>query len=518
MSQKRLKKIRIIVSLAFFLSITLLFADITESLPPAFGTVFTSLQIIPSLLKIVHFAGFASLGLIVTIVLTLLFGRVYCSSICPLGTYQDIIIRFSRRNRKRRWYKYKKPQYALHYILLAFVVIAVLFNNMILMNLLEPFSNFGRIVHTLLRPIVIILNNGLSFLVSIFDSTILYAIPFQKFSLFVFAPVILFFALVTYLSFKHGRLFCNLLCPAGAILGLLSRISLFKMVINESSCTNCKLCEKVCKAKCIDSAAQKLDFSACIGCFNCVEACHTDGVVYEAVWNDKSPNAILATNESRRGFLRAMLPSVGAVLPAINILKAEPTKSGYDESRKYPVTPPGSLAIEHFSANCTACQLCVASCPTKVLQPVLFEYGIAGILQPKMDFNTSYCNYDCIICTGVCPSGAILPLSVEEKKLTQLGKVKFFKDDCIVVTKKKECGACSEHCPTKAVNMVLTEGLMLPEVKEAICIGCGACEHACPTQPRKAIYVASNTIHLRAEKPQVKKVKQEKAVPEEFPF
>jgi ferredoxin len=236
------------------------------------------------------------------------------------------------------------------------------------------------------------------------------------------------------------------------------------------------------------------------------------------MWKKKIAEASDATSESRRGFLKAVLPSVCAVIPAFNVLKAEQTESGYNESRKHPVTPPGSLAIEHFTANCTACQLCVSSCPTKVLQPTFFEYGIAGILQPKMDFNVSYCNYDCVICTEICPSGAILPLRLEEKKLTQLGKAKFFRDDCIVVTKKKDCAACSEHCPTKAVNMILTEGLMLPEVKDSICIGCGACEHACPTIPRKAIYVESNVVHLRAEKPQIKKVKQEKAVPEEFPF
>lgn len=515
---KHLKKIRIAVSLAFFLSITLLFVDITESIPPSFGTVFTSLQIIPALLKIVHVTGLTSLGLVIVVILTLFFGRVYCSSICPLGTYQDFVIRFSRRNKKRRWFWYKKPDYTVHYTLLAVILIAVMLDSLILLNLLEPFSNYGRMANTLLKPTIIALNNGASFFLGIFDNTIWYSIPFPKFSFFVFGSVFFFVALITYLSFTHGRLFCNLLCPAGALLGLLSRLSLFKMVINESACTNCKLCEKVCKAKCINSKMQKLDFSACIGCFNCIESCHTNGIVYEAAWKKKTAEATLATNESRRGFLQAMLKFVGAVIPAMNVLKAEQKESGYKESRKHPITPPGSLAIEHFTANCTACQLCVSSCPTKVLQPTLFEYGFAGILQPKMDYSVSYCNYDCILCSDVCPNGAIVPLVLEEKKLTQLGKAKFFKDDCIVITKKKDCGACSEHCPTKAVNMVLTDGLMLPEVKESICIGCGACEHACPTIPRKAIYIESNAIHLRAEKPQVKKVKQEQAVPEEFPF
>jgi ferredoxin len=148
----------------------------------------------------------------------------------------------------------------------------------------------------------------------------------------------------------------------------------------------------------------------------------------------------------------------------------------------------------------------------------LFDYGLGGVFQPKMDYWVSYCNYDCTLCGSVCPSGAILPLPPEEKKLVQMGKAKFVKDDCIVITKKTDCGACSEHCPTKAVHMVPYEKLMLPETKEEVCIGCGACERTCPTKPRKAIYVEANVVHQRAEKPQVKKLEQEPLNTTDFPF
>lgn len=190
-------------------------------------------------------------------------------------------------------------------------------------------------------------------------------------------------------------------------------------------------------------------------------------------------------------------------LPAVAITDSTTTsKSGFDESRKYPITPPGSGNVGHFTAHCTACHLCVTACPSRVLYPAFLDYGAAGIFQPRMSYASGYCAYDCTICGQVCPTGAILPLMKDEKRLTQIGKANFFKDDCIVVSKKQDCAACSEHCPTKAVHTVKYEGkLLLPEVNNEFCIGCGACEHACPTTPRKAIYVTTNHVHQVAKKP-----------------
>jgi ferredoxin len=167
---------------------------------------------------------------------------------------------------------------------------------------------------------------------------------------------------------------------------------------------------------------------------------------------------------------------------------------------------------------CTACHLCVSACPTQVLQPTYFLYGLTGFLQPRMDFITSFCNFECILCGEVCPTGAILPLIKEEKKLVQLGKSNFVKENCIVNTKNTACGACSEHCPTKAVNMVpFKDKLTIPEVNNKICVGCGACEYACPTDP-KSIYVEGNPVHLVAEKPKEVKIEEKIDYKEEFPF
>jgi ferredoxin len=152
-----------------------------------------------------------------------------------------------------------------------------------------------------------------------------------------------------------------------------------------------------------------------------------------------------------------------------------------------------------------------------VLQPSLIEYGISGMMQPVMNYHKSFCTYNCTACTEICPTNALRPLVLEAKKLTQLGKAVFIKDNCIVKTEKTACGACSEACPTKAVYMVPYEGnLMIPEVNNDICIGCGHCEFACPTTPYKAIFVDGNAVHKAAKKPENKE--SEIKTPVDFPF
>jgi polyferredoxin len=515
-----LKKIRVVVSILFFLLLTFLFLDIGAFVPALVSNILVSVQIVPSLTRAFKLLTLTSLGLLVVFLLTLGFGRVYCSSLCPLGTLQDVVIRIARRNRKRRWFRYKKAPFLLHYSLLAVSAVAFVGGSVLLLNLLEPFSNFGRVLSTLAHPVIVLVNNAVAF---VFEGFGHYSVPtlsvrFVNAGAFLF-PVV-FLVVVVYLSYNYGRLFCNSLCPAGALLGLLSRVSLFRIVIDEETCTECNLCEKVCKARCIEADTKRLDFSACVGCFNCIDVCPSVGLKYEAWWKKKAALAV-GVDQGRRTFMNAALASaVAAALPrtvADDTLAARtPT---FDESRRNPVVPPGALGVEHFSSYCTACHLCISICPAQVLYPSFLEYGVAGVFQPKMDYNVSYCTYECNLCTQICPSGAILPVDVPAKKLIQIGKASFVKEDCIVITKKKDCGACAEHCPTKAVKMVPYENkLMLPELNNDICVGCGACEHSCPTTPRKAIYVVANHVHLEAKKPPVQKLEEAVEKSKEFPF
>ena len=143
-----------------------------------------------------------------------------------------------------------------------------------------------------------------------------------------------------------------------------------------------------------------------------------------------------------------------------------------------------------------------------------------GIMQPRMDYKTSFCNYDCTICTEVCPTGAIVTHEVKSKRLIQMGKAKFIQENCVVFTQKTECGACAEHCPTKAVKMEIDSEInkKVPFITEEICVGCGACEFACPTIPYKAIYIEGNSVHQTAQKPKTEEINEIIDYKEEFPF
>jgi ferredoxin len=515
-----LKKIRVVIAVAVFVLAGVIFLDFTGHVPTALTTVIGSLQLVPALTKLFTGITLASIGVLFVVLLTIAFGRVYCSTLCPLGTLQDIVIRMSGRIRRRRWYRHTPAPVALHYTLLGASVVVAFAGSMVLIDLLEPFSNFGRILTNLGDPIVVSGNNGLAYLFGLIGIFGLYHVPLLHVQTLAVLLTIAFLALLVYLSYKHGRLFCNLLCPAGALLSIISRISFFKIAIVEERCTDCGFCEMVCKANCIDAESKKIDFNACVGCYNCISACPTVALKFEGLGRKKAPPNPAPVDGRRRVFFGTVIGSAALLLPGNEEKPAQGANVvTYDQSRNTPVTPPGARSQDRFSNLCTACHLCVSVCPPQVLAPSLFEYGLAGIMQPRMNYNAAYCNYECVLCTQVCPSGALLPLDIAVKKEVQLGRASFIKDDCIVITKKKDCGACSEHCPTKAVKMVPYEGkLMLPELNNDICVGCGACEHACPTIPRKAIYVVANTVHQKAQKPQVQKLENPLESQKDFPF
>ena len=533
MNLKHLKTLRVVVSVAVLASSAALFLDFNNVLPPSFQRAFLPLQFIPSLLRVTEDVSILALGFAAIILLTLLFGRVYCSTLCPLGTLQDIVIHVAEQFRGRRRFRFSRPIYLAHYTLTAIAFAALLVGSVTLLDLFEPFSTFGRVMNDGVRPAVVALQNAAAWVVSRFNPYAVapFAFPAIAWTSFVVSAAL--FLVIVYLSWQYGRLFCNLLCPAGALLSVLSRVSLFKMAINKPNCSGCALCEKVCKAQCIHTDDQKIEFEACVSCFNCMHVCPSVGIEYrtpfhaatkDAVPNEKHRRARQARMKrsappkhsgSRRIFFRNV---VGSIAGTVGVSAIVGSTLQATTQQHEPVTPPGSINRDHFTSRCTACHLCVSACPTHVLSPALFEYGVTGLLQPRMNYDIDYCNYDCTLCSDVCPTGAILPVDSSTKKSIQIGKTTFVKDDCIVITKKKDCAACSEHCPTKAVKMVPYENRFLPEVHNEYCVGCGACEHACPVTPRKAIFVTANEIHLAAKPQPTKHQEQRREVLQEFPF
>jgi len=528
MSSFNLKRVRKNIAILFILFFAFAFIDFSNSFSPKFISWILYLQFTPSIIKFIKVGGIMATGFIVVLILTFLFGRIYCSALCPLGILQDLM---GRLQIKKTRYKFLKPWNIIRYTTLAIVVIAAFSGSLFLLYLLDPYSFAGRIFSDLFRPIYFSANN---LVVKIFELLNIYALHHVSFKgnwrelALVGGFAVALFVVVL----RWGRLFCNTFCPVGAILSLVSKYSLFRLKIDDSACTFCNRCVKDCKATCIDIKKQEIDFSRCVACYNCIDSCKERGISYRFAYSSKKNTEKEIVNTSRRSFLTTSTGIlVGSTLVGSSIksyaqsidlkqnnTKQKRTPGSVPNERSAPITPPGSISIKNFQNACTACHLCVTACPTAVLQPSLMEYGFFGMLQPHMDFRSGFCNFECTLCSNICPTGAIRPLQLDAKKQTQAGIARFHKANCIVHVDRTDCGACSEHCPTKAVHMIPYKGLFLPEVREDLCIGCGACEYACPTKPYKAIYVNGNPVHLVAELPEEIDEESKSSEMEEFPF
>jgi len=551
---RHLRPLRICFALVFFVLTLFLFLDFRDSGFRALAGEVLFLQFVPSLLEFMDTAAIGAAGFLLVLFLTLMFGRVYCSFVCPLGIFQDMVSRLARKRmsrpglpgkkQNRSRFSYSRPHYFLWYAILILTVLLFLAGSGLVLNLLDPFSSFGRIASALFRPLVLGANNLVALVLEQWENHFLYRV-----NLPVFVPVSAGIALVTlllvgWMSARHGRLYCNTLCPVGALLGLFSKVSMFRIRIAPDACGSCLRCQGACKAGCIDLEKQTVDVSRCVACFNCLAACPGQGITLRNHWRRQVRHNLPAPG--RRGFLLGLTAAgmgmvssrvdagpdnpVNIVNPAESADSADPVgpviqsrPTTIPETRTGPISPPGSVSVARFSSLCTACHLCVSVCPSHILVPAFLDYGPSGMLQPKMAFRSGHCNYDCTACLEVCPSGAILPLSREKKQQAQVGVARFIKENCVVYTDNTNCGACSEHCPTKAVAMVhyLTlpdRDLLIPEVTPDICVGCGGCEYACPTKPYKAIYVDGNPVHKMAEKPVEKAVEKRVDTNGEFPF
>jgi ferredoxin len=522
-----------------------IFLDFRELLPPEVVRGITFLQFIPSLVKFITTFGLLAAGFIIVLVLTAFFGRVYCSAICPLGILQDGISWIRKKTKKKHRYRFGRAHSWWRYSFLALPVLILLAGGSLIgINLLDPYSIFGRIASDLFQPVYIWINNLVAGLLESMNVYVLYPehITLARGVTYVIPSLLL--GLIIWFSFTRGRLYCNTVCPVGTLLGLLSRISVFRIRMVEERCTKCGECAIACKASCIRVKTLQVDFSRCVGCYNCISVCPEDAIKYlPAVRQNRlavqqqsegpddpmrreTLGALITTGLVLSGFRQSADKLTLSQASSQDTILADTIPADVENKipteiepvRHYPVSPPGSLGIRHFTSRCTACHLCVSACPTSVLQPSLREYGWTGILQPYMDYSTNYCNFECTLCADICPTGAILSLTAEAKKTTQLGQVQLILENCVVYAENTACGSCSEHCPTQAVTMVpYREGLTLPQIIPEICVGRGACEYACPVRPFKAIYVDGHLIHQVAREPEIEELEQPD-LEEEFPF
>jgi len=526
-----LKNIRIVVAILFFLALSALFLDFSEIVPRQWHAL-AHLQLTPALL------GHIAIVLVLWFGVTLLFGRIYCSTVCPFGVLQDLLIRIAKWVRGKKFeFQFRPEMKWTRYTFLGLFIVGLACLP-VLIALLDPYSHFGRVMTWMFRPLLIAGNNVLAgnlggqfHFVPNYISGIAFLITV---SVFLFVATLAMFA---------GRRYCNTICPIGTLLGIIARYSVVRIRIKEN-CRSCRFCERKCKGECIDGSAKTIDSSRCVACFNCLSACKLNAIGYDLKRTKLPPNRAAKSapstaktgQMSRRSLLSwsviaFLLPS--SVRAELNekrprekageiVVPLPRGQSVIGYTMNDPILPPGAGNMHRYRKHCSACHLCITKCPTNVLAPSVTELGLAGFLQPIMKFTHGFCNYDCTICAEVCPSHALRVRSKEHKHRIQVGEAVFLKVNCVVQTQGTACGACAEHCPTGAIKMVPFGKpgslLTLPEVETELCIGCGACEYICPVTPYRAIYVKGLAKQGEAKPAYDPNEKQQEVKLEDFGF
>jgi len=439
-------------------------------------------------------AKFVPAGLI--LLLTLAVGRAWCGWLCPLGTILDLV-RFQRARGDRprlpsRWRGVK-------YLILFVILFAALLANQTAL-ILDPIAILTRSLTTVLMP-------GLNLAVTLIERA-LYPFPFFRGLLdgiegllrgailpyrqaFFQANVLiaLLFGGILGLNWFAERFWCRYLCPLGGLLALISKVSWLRRIVGPS-CNRCRYCARECTMGTADPARDfTSDPGECILCLSCLAACPQQAISFQGRWG-------LGEWREYDPSRRRVLAALGLSIAGVTLLRTAP--SAWHDS-PHLLRPPGARK-EDFLSKCIRCGECMKVCPTSGLQPSLFEGGLEGLWTPVLVPRLGYCDYTCNACGQVCPSGAIPPLSLEEKRKEVIGHAYIDRSRCIPWVDNRNCIVCEEMCPVpqKAIKLeeVETEDewgkpmvLLRPWVDHSLCIGCGICEYHCPLEGQAAIRV-----------------------------
>jgi len=527
------RKIRLTLAIIFYVCITLMFLDFT-GVTHAYFSWMAKLQFLPAVLAL-------NVGIILLlIVLTLLFGRIYCSVICPMGVFQDIIAWLGKKARPKKErkipYTYSKAKSALRYTVLGVFVLAIIVGVGSFVALLAPYSSYGRIASNIFQPIYRLGNNVLASIAEKYESYAIYDVDVWVKSMPTLIIAIVTLIIIFVLAWRNGRTYCNTICPVGTVLGFFARFSFFHVTFDAEKCKNCSMCSRNCKASCIDYKTHTVDYSRCVTCGNCLEKCKFGALSYKfavpsmktafpkndiayapaasgtpSTSEGESKSSAKARAEVADKSLRTFLTILGtgaatAVMRGQTIPEATDKKvdGGLAEiedkvapKRATKIVPPGAKSLKNMASHCTGCQLCVSACPNGVLRP---STDLLTLMQPEASYERGYCRPECVRCSEVCPAGAIKLIDVAEKSSIQVGHAVWTRELCVPIKDGQECGNCARHCPTGAITMVPSDAndpksLKIPVVNEEMCIGCGACENLCPSRPISAIHVEGHEVH-----------------------
>jgi polyferredoxin len=450
------------------------------------------------------------------LLLAILVGRAFCGWMCPLGSLHHFVSSLKsdakrgaaliESNRYRRW------QAAKYHVLA--VVLAMAFFGSAAGLLLDPLSFLARSMSVSVLP---------AFNAAVragFDTAYGWQIaPLQPVvngvSVFLNATILSFkqphfhgafligalFVFVLALNSRVTRFWCRAICPLGALLGVCSRWSLVQMRKHEEKCDDCRRCLLHCQGgdDPIPGAAWRK--AECHLCLNCLNDCPTGGIGF--AWST-APSPAKQTRETPDARRRALVTSMAAGAVMVPLMRSGPgvkTPAG-----TFLIRPPGSLDEPHFLDRCIRCGDCMKVCPNNALHPATLEGGVEGLWTPVLVPRIGYCEPNCVLCSQVCPTGAIWDLTVSDKNKkgspVRIGTAFYDRGRCLPWAMGVECIVCEEWCPTspKAIHLVPADvigrngeskTLKQPYVDPKLCTGCGACEYACPIKGGPAIYVTS---------------------------
>ena len=436
---------------------------------------------------------------VAVIVLTMLLGRFFCGWVCPLGTLLDLAHRIIPPRPAGSGGRYRPVKY----VLLGLILTGALF-GLPLVGYFDPFSILVRGMAVAVDPafnLVVtsvfdwLYRNAPTWVTAVSEPvyTFLrtYILPFHQtfFALTLLSLAVLL--AVFALERLERRFWCRNVCPLGAMLGLLARLSpLHWQPGIACHARGCRACSDICRTGAINETDGRISAESCILCLDCVEACPRSIIAFKF----KKPAADPAPlNISRRVFLGTL--ATGILLPAFFRVRA-----GQKSPSPTLLRPPGALAEEQFLGQCVRCGECMKVCIGNALHPTLLEAGAEGMFTPRLIPRLGYCEYNCTLCGQVCPTGAIRKLTLEEKHQTKMGRAWFDKNRCLPHARGIPCLVCEEHCPTpdkaiklRQVTVLDQQGnevmLQQPYVVDSLCIGCGICENKCPLPGDAAVHV-----------------------------
>ncbi len=500
---RRLRQISQIAALAlfFYLFIYATFINPQRAWADLFYRLDPLVALSASLAGRALVGGLALAGL--TLIVTLLFGRVWCGWVCPLGTVLEWLS--PRRPRPRRQTPPESWRTLKHLLLLIILFAALLGNQTLLF--FDPLTVMTRTTGVAVWPAVRYAVYETEAFFYRYESLwgpldtlhqgLIYPVFRDVQSVFYLAvPIFLFFAVIVALNWWAERFWCRYLCPLGGLLGLVSKLSLVRRDVGDG-CAACALCGHDCPTGTIDpQAGYRSDPAECIVCYDCMMDCSREGVSFGWQVPGWRPAARQPYDPGRR---QALL-GLGAAAAGVALAGAEPIH------KRQPATmirPPGATLTD-FESLCIRCGECVRVCPTQGLQPSLFEGGAQNLLTPRLIPRLGYCSFNCNACGQVCPTGAIPRLALEPKQHTPIGLARVDRDRCLPWAYDIPCIVCEEACPVAHKAIWLEEALgsdargqpvslQRPYVVQELCIGCGICEHQCPMGGEAAIRVYAPT-------------------------